>query len=288
MSTNRRRSTSTTRKNLQLPSSLTSDICRIFHHITLVFCRRFIFSSIKWKILIHFSLIILGPFLKEARIFPISLSVAIKINSFNKYVSQLGWMSSICFLIPFVYLTSLIYARGHYGLIVRHLIRLLIATSIWYSLRWLFARIEILTGSCQPPNHQKKSCRYSWHDGQTFLYLYAVLVINEEVKLYDENWRKVELASLNRADSSATLLNQTRLRLFSIPISFLYFILALLTTLWELMLLTSAVYFYNIFHKLFAVILSVFSWLITYHFWFRHNSGSLFSPCSPGDGFVTF
>jgi len=285
-------------KSLELPSSLSSDIFRIIHHIILVFCRRVIFAPPKWKIFIFYSLILLGPFLKDVQLIPNTFTFALKINMFNKYISQLGWTCSIVLLMPFVYLTSLIYARGHYGLILRHLIRLVIGTFIWYFLTSIFSRIESLTSMCKPFEQRaflRQACRLvgrsSWNEGQTFLYLYALLVINEEVKLYDENWRKIEEASKIPSfhlDTSSSLINQNRLRMFSTPIDLLYIALAILTLLWELMLLSTAVYFYNFIHKLCAASLAVFSWLITYHLWFRQTSSSSLAPCSPGDGFITF
>ena len=294
------RSASTRRmsKSLELPSSLSSDIFRIVHHLVLVFCRRVVFAPPKWKIGVFYALILLGPFLKDVQLIPNTFAFALKINMFNKYISQLGWTCSIVLLMPFVYLTSLIYARGHYGLISRHLIRLVIGTIIWYLLTTIFTRIEALTSMCKPLDQRafiRRACRMfdrsSWNEGQTFLYLYALLVINEEVKLYDENWRKVEEASKLSADHptiSSSLINQHRLRMFATPIDLLYIALAVLTLLWELMLLSTAVYFYNFIHKLCAASLAVFFWLITYHLWFRQTSSSSLAPCSPGDGFITF
>ena len=299
----RRRSqpTASTRKmskSLDLPSSLSSDIFRIIHHIALAFCRRVIFAPPRWKIFVYFTLILLGPFLKDVQLVPNTFSLAVRINTFNKYVFQLGWTCFLSLLLPFVYLTSLIYTRGHYGLIVRHLIRLLIATIIWYLITSVFIRVEMLTGMCQPTDDggfQRRACRaigqYSWQQGHTFLYLYALLVINAEVKLYDEGWRRVEEASRfspYHSDSLSSTLNQNRLRMFSTPIDILYLALAILTILWEFLLLSTAVYFYNIFHKLLAASIAVFFWLLTYCVWFRRTSRSQIAPCSPGDGFIVF
>jgi hypothetical protein len=290
-------STASTRKmskSLELPSSLLSDIFRIVHHIALVFCRRVIFAPPKWKIFIYFVLIILGPFIKDIQLFPTTVSFALKIQSFNYYISQIGWSCSLSLLLLFVYFTSLIYTRAHYGLISRHLIRLLIATIIWYFTLWILVHFESLTSICKPTD-TRRACqtwgRYSWQEGHTFFYLYALLVINEEVKLYDENWKKVEEASKfnpNHYDPVSSNINQTRLRIFSRPIGCLYFALALLTILWELMLLSAAIYFYDIFHKLLAATLAIVFWLITYRGWFRQSSSRQFAPCLPGDGFILF
>ena len=282
-------------KPLNLPSSLTSDIFRILHNIILAFCRRIIFAPPTLKILVYLCLIIIGPFLKDLHLISNRL-LSSKTNVVNKYIAKLDWMWSIVLLIPFVYLTSLIYTRGHYGLIIRHLIRLLIATSIWYIMKFLFIRIESLTDMCKPTEIRgvtKQIChgsQYQWQEGHTFFLLYALLVINEEVKLYGENWKKVEDASkinMNKSDNSLNL-NLNRINTFSIPIGILYIALAILTILWEFMLLSTVLNFYNIFHRLMAAAFAAFFWFITYHIWYRRNSRSNITPCAPGDGFIAF
>jgi hypothetical protein len=276
-------------KSLDLPSSLTSDIFRILHNVILTLCRRIIFAPPTLKILVYFSLIIIGPFLKDSRLIP-NTSISFKANILNKYITKLGWTWSIIFLIPFVYLTSLIYTRGHYGLIIRHLIRLLIATTIWYLIRFLLIRIEILTGMCKP-TEIRRIChggQYSWQEGHTFFLLYALLVINEEVKLYGEGWKKIEDASKISLTDNNNNINQNRIKMFSIPIGILYIALAILTILWEFMLLSTVLYFYNILHKLIAASFSVFFWFMTYRVWYRQIGRSNYAPCAPGDGFITF
>ncbi len=284
-----------TSKSLDLPSSLTSDIFRILHNVILAICRRIIFAPPTLKILVYFSLIIIGPFLRDFH-FLSNTSLSSKANILNKYIATIGWTWSIFLLIPFVYLTSLIYTRGHYGMIIRHLIRLLIATTIWYIITSLFIRIEALTGMCKPTNLRGitsrfcRASRYQWQEGHTFFLLYAILVINEEVKLYGENWKKIEDASkisIGTKNNSLNI-NQNRIKMFSIPIGILYIALAVLTILWEFMLLSTVLYLYNILHKLIATSFAVFFWFITYRIWYRQNSRSNIAPCSPGDGFITF
>jgi hypothetical protein len=282
-------------KSLNLPSSLSSDIFHILHNVILAFCRRIIFAPPTLKILVYFFLILLGPFLKDFHFIP-NTSLSSKANILNKYISKLGWTSSILLLIPFVYLTSLIYTQGHYGLIIRHLIRLLIATTIWCIITSLFIRIEALTDMCKPTGIRgiwKRICRnsrYQWQEGHRFFLFYALLVINEEVKLYGENWEKIENAnkiSISNSNNSLNL-NQNRIKKFSIPIGILYIALAVLTILWEFMLLSTIFYFYNILHRLIAASFAVFFWFITYRIWYRRNGRSKVAPCAPGDGFITF
>lgn len=275
-------------KSLNLPSSLTSDIFRIFHTIILTFCRRIIFAPPTLKILVYFCLILVGPFLKDFHLLP-NTSLSANANILNKYITQLGWAWSMFLLIPFVYLTSLIYTRGHYGLIVRHLMRLLIATAIWYLISFILIRIEALTGMCKPTNTRRlcPGSRYPWQEGHTFFLLYALLVINEEVKLYGEGWKKIEDSNKINAGNRAAI-NQNRIKMFSVPIGLLYIALAILTILWEVLLLSTVLYFYNILHKLIAASFAVFFWFLTYRIWYRRTQRSKIAPCASGDGFITF
>jgi hypothetical protein len=137
---------------------------------------------------------------------------------------------------------------------------------------------------CKPINSRRfcHGSRYSWQEGHTFFLLYALLVINEEVKLYGESWAKVQ----NANDSNT--INQTRMKIFSIPIGLLYIALAILTILWEFLLLSTIFYFYNILHKLIAASVAVFFWFMTYRVWYRQHHRSKFAPCAPGDGFILF
>ena len=262
-------------KGLELPSTLSSDIFRIFQTILLTFCRRIIFAPPTLKILVYFTLIILGPFLKDFHTLS-QTSISSKANILNQYTTNLGWTWSILLLIPFVYLTSLIYTHAHYPLILRHLIRLLIATFIWYIITWIFNHFETLTGMCLPIS------RYPWQDGHRFFLLYGLLVINEEVQFYDDNWDKMQMNIDNN------LINQTRLRFLSKPIGLLYFSLAILTVLWEFMLLSTVLDIYNILHKILAASFAVLFWFLTYKIWFKSISTSKLAPCAPGDGFRNF
>jgi len=101
--------------------------------------------------------------------------------------------------------------------------------------------------------------------------------------------KKIErtVAAIGSGDTSSNL-DQRRLKLFSAAIKALYVALAALTVLWEFMLLSTALYFHDTSSKIGAGLVAVFFWFITYRVWYRQKNTSLMTPCSPGDGFMTF
>ena len=81
-------------------------------------------------------------------------------------------------------------------------------------------------------------------------------------------------------------INQNRIKIFSIPIGILYITLAILTILWEFMLLSTALYFHDTFYKLMAAVIAVFFWYITYYVWYKPHSQSLLYPLTPKEWFL--
>jgi len=288
-------------KDAALPRTILLDIYHISRDVILFFCRRIIFGPIQFKLLVTFAIIIIGSILKSLELAPNSY-LSVRTNIFNKYFAKLGWGWTIGLLGPFIYLT-LVTTHNHYRILTHHLVRLLIATGVWYIITSLFFHFEAYTGMCTNEEMRgatKKVCisrGHEWqegHDfsGHTFLLLYALLIINEEVKSYDKGTKIVDKAvkttttttTNENGDGSSNIENQ-RLKIISKIIRILYVLLAALTVLWEFMLLSTALYFHHTLDKLIAAGLAVFFWYITYYVWYRLDSPSLLYPSSPKDQF---
>jgi hypothetical protein len=165
-----------------------------------------------------------------------------------------------------------------------------VATGVWFVITALFIRIEAITGTCndyskgKAPRHVCLKGGYKWqegHDisGHIFILLYALLIINEEVKVYDKVWKEVEL---NGAGDSPVILVQHPIKMFLMKV--FYVALAALTVLWGCMLLSTALYFHTTWEKLAAAMLAVFFWFITYRVWYPMKNTSILIPCAPGEG----
>ena len=269
-------------------SSTKSDVERILRDLTLFFCRRIIFAPAVFKIIVYALMIIIGSFLGYLDIAPDSY-LASKTNIFNVYFAKLGWAWTIGLLLPFIYL-NLLGTNTHRQIIMYHLTRLLIATGLWFFVTLTFVRFEVYTSRCKHVDFRgapRKVCLdhgHQWkegHDfsGHTFLLIYSLLIINEEVKSYAQAVKK-PAASVAAGDAPANLDANYR-KLISVAIPVLYVLLAGLTVIWEVMLLSTALYFHYFTDKMGAAIVAVVAWGVTYRLWYRDNSSSIFFPASP-------
>ncbi|CAF1205700.1 unnamed protein product [Adineta ricciae] len=270
------------------------DFYHIIRDLILFFCRRVIFGPPIFKLFVSFTIIVIGSLLRSFDLAPNSY-FSLKTNFFNRYFAKLGWGWTMGLLIPFVYLT-LITTHNQYQIITRHLSRLFVATSIWFIVTTLFARFEELTGMCKHEDLRSASRRacvkggHEWQEGydlsgHTFLLLYALLIINEEVKSYDKGTKKVDQAS-SAANAKGDALSEVKheyLQIISKVIRLNYVALAALTILWEFMLLSTALYFHYTLHKIFAAMIAVFFWYITYYVWYRLENSPLLRPSAPKD-----
>ena len=278
----------------QLPKTIIMDVYHIIRNLVLFFCRRIIFGPAKFKLLVSFAIIIIGSILKTFSLAPNSY-LSLKTNIFNRYFAKLGWAWTMGLLLPFIYL-SLITTHNYYQIFTRHVSRLLIATGVWYVITLLFVNVESHTGSCKHIDMKGVSRQvclkggHQWEEGidfsgHTFLLLYALLIINEEVKSYDRGTKKVAQASEQAKQGGDTLGNveHESLKIYSKILRIVYVSLAALTILWEFMLLSTALYFHHTFHKLIAAAVAVFFWYITYYVWYQPDSPSLLRPSTPKD-----
>jgi hypothetical protein len=278
-------------KDATPPRTILLDIYHIIRDLILFFCRRIIFGPVQFKLLVSFAIILIGSILKQFALAPDSYLSSSK-NIFNIYFVKLGWAWTIGLLGPFIYLT-LITTHSHYRILTHHLVRLLIATGVWYIITSLFVHFEAYTGMCKREEMRgatKKVCISGGHEwqegydlsGHAFLLLYALLIINEEVKSYDKGTKIVDQSTkptTNENGDTSTNIEGQRSKIIRI----LYVLLAALTILWEFMLLSTALYFHYTLHKLIAAGIAVFFWYITYYVWYRRDSSSLLYPSSPKD-----
>ena len=275
-------------------SSTMSDVERILRDLVLFFCRRIIFAPALFKIIVYFLIIIVGSFLSYLEFAPSSY-LASKGNIFNTYFVKLGWAWTIGLLLPFVYL-NLLETHTHRQIIMYHLTRLLIATGLWYVITSTFVRVENYTSRCEHEDFRgatRKVCidnGHKWKDGydfsgHSFLLIYAVLIINEEVKAYAQGLKV--LASSGVTSDTPTSLDPNYRKLVSVAIPVLYVLLAVLTIIWEMMLLSTALYFHYFIDKVAAAFTAIAAWGLTYRVWYRDNSSSVFSPSSPKGSWMT-
>ena len=273
---------------------------RIVSDLVRFFCRRIIFAPAVFKIIVYFLIIIVGSLLNYYGLAPTSY-LSSKTNVFNVYFAKLGWAWTTGLLLPFIFLT-LMPTHTPRQIVMHHLVRLLIATGIWYVITKFFVGLESYTGMClqiESPVLSKRVCLkggHKWQEGydlsgHTFLLMYALLIINEEVKSYDKGQKKANTiqksasakTTARAAGEPATQTDAEKLNLVSKATLVLYVLLAILTVIWEFMLLSTALYFHHATHKIGAGVVAVALWWATYRLWYRHDSSSILHPSSPKD-----
>lgn len=250
--------------------------------VPLFLCHNVIFGSIHFKLTVYYCTIIIGSLLQSLNLTPNSY-FASKKNIFNVYFVKIGWAWTIGLLVPLICL-NLRKKLSTIEIVSQHLSRLLVASIFWFMWTKLFVTIELYTGECQDSNHSVttysacKKAGLQWtigHDisGHVFLLMYSLLMINEEIRAY--------VCGGKTSTDALETEPQTFDRLVTMIHATLPFLLACLTIIWELMLLSTSLYFHTMLHKIEAALIATFSWYITYQIWYQPNSTHVFVPATP-------
>jgi hypothetical protein len=261
------------------PMGFTSHACLSF------LPRTIIFAPIPFKIILYFVFILVGSCLKELNVVPNSYFSS-KHNVLNVYFAKLGWGWTIGLLFSFIYL-SLLRTYTQRQIFLDHLSRLVIATGFWFTLTHLFVYFESYTGICEHADHQsvtRQDCLkggFRWltgYDisGHVFLLTYALLIMNEEVKSYEIHGRKSNDTKTTKP-VEPIIIN----KFISFSCSVFYVLLAMLTIIWEIMILSTSLYFHHTIDKFVAVTIAIAIWALTYRVWYCANTSSYFRPSSP-------
>ena len=137
---------------------------------------------------------VIGDFGKEG-----SNYFAQRDNFFNIFFVKWSWGWTLMVVGPFLAVTGLTTACGQKQQLRAQVVRLAIATGIWYLGTSLFLTIEDNTGFCNVSKHlSKKSCTkngFRWKgfdiSGHVFLLTFASLFILEEGKTY-LGWERIK------------------------------------------------------------------------------------------------
>ncbi|CAH0380908.1 unnamed protein product [Bemisia tabaci] len=231
-------------------------------------------------------------------------------NFLNLYFVKLGWLWTLIVAFPFILLTSFVYCSGKRDRILKHLARLVVATGFWFFLTKFFVYIESNVGSCigrEPSKEISKlnkidciSGKHFWRgfdiSGHTFLLIYSMLILIEETKVI-QGWETIEDFIRNeehtrqsKSQSNGPLSNLSAKDFECVKISYskftsyirgLFIGITALVIIWNVMLISTMIYFHDVSEKLISGIIAVFSWFITYKVWFAYPH---VLPYAPGEG----
>ncbi|XP_050543821.1 acyl-coenzyme A diphosphatase FITM2-like [Daktulosphaira vitifoliae] len=288
-------------KGTQLVREPTS-VLDIFLTVFLYGCRKYLFFSTHKRLFIYFILLvssIMGDYINVPKIYFANSGTFL-----NQYFVKLGWFWTILWTSLFLFTSSSVFCINSKGNIMKHSSRLFIATFFWWFWTNGFNYFGQFYGSCTEKGLSRNNCLSAgkiWQafdiSGHVFILIYSTLVMISEArpiigwdKIHDviiaENnarisGKKGKLNYLNEnelIELKSAYINMTPF------IKLLFLIIALFVAIWELMLLTTMMYFHRMPEKLLAGFIAMFTWFLTYRLWYP----SEFLPLLPGQGFFNY
>ena len=220
-------------------------------------------------------------------------------NFFNRWFVKIGWGWTLSLVGTFVYLTAYTYCCGKMDLVKKHLARLGVATAWWYFWTSFFNFIENTTGFCSTEGFDnKRACVEAnghWHgfdvSGHAFILIYCSLIIAEEVRVM-KFWSRIPEVIQTEDERVSERLSEENLEIVKKSyLDNIFYVRALVVALtfliliWDMMLLSTILYFHNMPQKLTGGALAILGWFITYQLWYQSTGPS---PGSPGKGILKF
>ncbi|VDP43018.1 unnamed protein product [Schistosoma margrebowiei] len=245
-----------------------------------------------------------------------------KQNPFNRYFVKLGWAWTCGCLAAFIIVSSFVYTAGNIKLMRGHILRLVVGSGCWYTVTGLINLIHDWSGHCHPssvtlPNGLRPNQRISCHraggvwlgfdiSGHCFLLIMSNLWIIEELGCM-QHWNKLsEILQLHKSNEPNQSTNTSGIRHVSeqelnimrsayrrltTMIRLIFSFTACLSMLWDIMFLSTVIYFHTMPSKLLGTALGVACWFLFYRVIFRSCPTGYwggFAPGLPGDGPIKF
>ncbi|XP_046993469.1 acyl-coenzyme A diphosphatase FITM2 [Schistocerca americana] len=274
------------RKPLPEPSS----ICNVLLMMVLHVCRKTLFVDTSIKVAVYGGCLFLLSLIADILPFPRSYFSS-SANVFNVYFVKLGWGWTLLVAFPFLILTSYTYCCGKRELVLKHLMRLGISTCCWFFWVNTFSYIESNYGRCNPKKHSSKSVCLgaggSWYgfdlSGHAFILIYSNLVLIEEARAII-GWEGIRDLIRNeehaRSNSDASVSNSPLrlltevefLRLkesyqkFTPYIRSLFIGMTTLSVLWDIMLVSTILYYHIMIEKFISGAIAILMWFVTYRY----------------------
>ncbi|RNA36255.1 FIT family protein CG10671-like [Brachionus plicatilis] len=268
------------------------------YSIIIYIIKRIVFCPVNIKVGIYLMALIICSVIKDFKIISPTYYLAYKNNIFNKFFVKIGWGWTLAVLTPFVIMTSSIYNCFNLIQIKNHLIRIFVATFFWFTFTSVFEYIDSQTGYCAKNEYRSKmSCKINKEEwlngfdisGHIFLLMHSLFLMNEEIKvfsswtkIYDNLEKRENLESSNERFYRKAKDLHKKLTPF---VNFNFVLIGLLALLWEVMLLSTCLFFHTILHKLLAAFCAIGLWFLTYKNWYA-DQNSAFSPGLPLYGSV--
>lgn len=287
------------------PATVQDILLMVLMHL----CKKIIFFDINLKVALYlvslFVVSLIGDFAPYPRTY-----FARSDNFFNLYFVKWGWAWTLLISVPYLVLTSFTICCGNREKMLReHLPRMMIATVFWFSWTKSFNFIEAIYGRCNVKHFDTKvGCLKGGHfwngfdiSGHAFILIYSSLVLIEEARsiigweniqeyLRNEQYNR----TANDDTASTPLRNLSDMDLMQLKIlyekytpliRFLFVSMTALQLLWDVMLVSTMLYYHRMVEKILSGIFAVLTWFFCYRVWYTSPSTL---PAVVGSGKFTY
>lgn len=293
-------------KPIREASSILEVLVLMIVHI----CKKMLFFDTNLKIALYLGALFLLSLMADVLTFP-KTYFSRSDNIFNQYFVKIGWFWTLFLTVPYVLLTSYTTCCGKRKLIVKaHLMRLVIATFFWYAWTTIFNIIETKYGRCNSRTIDNKiTCLKNGHfwngfdiSGHCFILIYSSLVMIEEARAIN-GWERIkdyirdEKYTRSVDDKSISVnplknINAEELDVLKVSYdNFTPYIrgfliaIALLQLLWDVMLVSTILYYHIMVEKFISGVIAILTWFVTYRVWYTIPN---VLPNSPGEGIFKY
>ncbi|XP_012273516.1 FIT family protein CG10671 [Orussus abietinus] len=293
------------------PTAAPSSIGLILLTMVLHVCKKSLLFDTRLKVAIYCGAIFVVSLITDTITMPRTY-FARSDNALNQYFVKWGWGWLLMVTIPWIVLTAHTVGCGQRRILFKHLGRLLLATAAWLMWIKLFNYIETNYGKCVNTKdsqlQSKTKCLQAgkfWNgldiSGHSFILIYSSLILAEEGSTLI-GWEGIrELVTQEEHSrvtsgkgSSGPLRNLSNTDLDFVKkahgaltpyLRALFIVMTLQQLLWDVMLVTTLLYYHIMIEKFIGGITAVLTWYVTYRWWFRNSKLGLLGP---GEGLFKY
>ncbi|GAB1861688.1 UPF0517 transmembrane protein CG10671 [Camponotus japonicus] len=293
------------------PTAAPSSIGLILITMLLHVCKKSLLFDTRLKVAIYcgmiFTISLIADFITMPRTY-----FSRSDNALNRYFVKWGWGWLLSVIIPWVALTAHTLGCGRRPILLKHLARVAFATFAWFFWTRLFYYIENNYGRCLNSRdiqmQSKIRCLQAgkfWSgldiSGHAFILVYSSLILAEEgsslvgwegikdLVMREEHTRSTPTETSrgplrNLSDNDLEFLKKAHQALTPY-LRGLFVAMTLQQLLWDIMLVSTTLYYHIMIEKFLASVAAIMTWYVTYKWWYKLPKIGL--P-APGDGLFKY
>lgn len=273
------------------PSSVGLILVTTLIHI----CKKSLLYDPKLKSVIYFGVIFVGSVIAD--VLPIPKTYFSRSNNiFNRFFIKWAWGWLLTTAGPWIIMTAYTIGCGKRSVIIKHIVRLVIATVAWMIWMNIFHFIETNYGQCLDTKDRslqtKSKCLQAgkfWSSldisGHSFIIIYSSLILSEEAYSL-VGWEGIRDFIMNEEynrKSSTEASNGCLRNLSDEDLDFLkkaykaltpylrgiFIVMTIQQIIWDVMLAATILYYHIMIEKFLGAVAAILTWYVTYYWLFR-------------------